>query len=148
MSRGKYNFASTVGVAITRGGPAAASSVPEALPLGGVDQGDGTAYLGVSGGGGGNGNSTATAIYTQTVVISAGAAAVEITQLVPPTTRFAAFVQNTGGNPGYIGPAGVTDATGFLVNSGQSPPVLPLGPTCPLYAYSPNGTQFTVMEFE
>ena len=146
-----FNFNSTVGVAITRGGPPLQVGVPEALPFAGVDQGDGTAALLVSGATGGSssstGNSAQKSAPTAQYTISAMAAAVQISQAVPLSTRFAVWVVNTGANPIWVGPSGVTNTTGFPVYSGSTAQ-FPIGSPVPLYAYSTAGSSVATMEFQ
>jgi len=147
-----FNFSGTVGVCITRGGPTIVVGVPEALPFAGVDQGDGTAALLVqstSGGGGGSGGgSTAqTGIPTTQYTVTAMAAAVQVTQASPASTRFAVRITNIGNNTVWIGPAGVTDSSGTPIYSGTTI-LLSVGSPVPVYAYSPAGSTVATMEFQ
>jgi hypothetical protein len=149
VARKLFNSASIVGVCITRGGPPVTNPSPQALPWAGVDQGDGTAAILVSGStsGGGGGTSAQTAIVPAQFTVSAMAAAIQISAATPASTRFMVWVTNTGGGQMWIGPSGVTNATGYPVFSGNTVQV-PLGSPVPLYAYSVAGTTAATMEFQ
>jgi hypothetical protein len=145
-----FNFSGTVGVCITRGGPPIVVGVPEALPWAGVDQGDGTAAVLVqttSGSSSSGGTSAQKGIPTAQYTVSAMAAAVQISQASPLSSRFSITVTNTGGNPIWVGPAGVTAGTGFPIFSGNTA-AFPIGSPVPLYAYSTAGSTVATMEFQ
>jgi hypothetical protein len=147
MARARYDQASRPNVVVTQ-----TPNGVEFLPLAGTLNADGsTASLQVDtggGGGGGGGGSTpvASAIYTAQFNLTAGAAAVQITRVFPPSTLFYVLVQNIDGYPAFLGPAGVTASTGVLLTSGNSM-TFALGPNAALYAYnSTGGSVVSVME--
>jgi hypothetical protein len=141
-----FNFSGTVGVCITRGGPPITVGIPEALPLAGVDQGDGTAALLVVTTSSASGTAqTGTPINQYTV--AAMAAAVQVTQATPASTRFSVWIKNIGNNTIWVGPAGVTAANGWPVYSGENEH-FPVGSPVPIYAYSTSGSVVATMEFQ
>jgi hypothetical protein len=144
-SRNRFNAQTGPGVAITRGGSAIVSGSPEALPFGGVDNGDGTCSLMVSGGGGGGGgggSSVASNIYTNQFAV--GSMPVSISNPSPVSTQFQIIVNNAGTQPMWVGGSGVTQTTGYPIYSGGSAS-FPIGNGAVLYAVSPNGTTAAVM---
>jgi hypothetical protein len=130
----KYADARAVIGAITRGGGSVSESLGAILPFAGVDQGDGTAALIVSGGGGGGGggNSIATSIATAQVALNTGTA-VLISPSTPASTQFQITVKNSGSGTIYVGAAGVTAANGFPLFQGETEP-FPVGPSAALYS--------------
>ena len=139
------NKASFPIAAITRGHPPRFTPAPDMLPLGGIDNGDGTCSLMVSGsgGGGGGGSTTASSITVQQLSVTTVG---QISAVFPAATRFLVKVLNTGGSVMYVGPSGVTASTGYPIFSGSSES-FPLNSACTLDAISPNGTTCAVIEY-
>lgn len=116
----------------------------EFFPIGGQVNPDGsTAAVDVYGGG----DSVSSSFTSDQIAITAAAPAVLISNLAPLTTQFSIWVQNVGGYPVWIGPAGVTNLTGFYLAPGNDK-AFPIGQYADLYAYNETGgTTITVMVF-
>ncbi len=138
MARARYDQAPRPNVVVTQ-----TANGTEFFPLAGVENSDGsTASLMVAGGG----DSVSSAFVVNQFSIVGGASAVQISAISPVSTRFSVMVQNIGGYPVWVGSSGVTNATGWLITSGNSQS-FPLGPNAALYVYnSTGGSTVSVME--
>ena len=143
MARARYDQSSRPNVLVTP----TANGV-EFLPVAGIDNGDGTASVSVSGGGGGGGggSSAQTSITTLQTTIVSLAAAVQVSSASPVATRFLVNALVIGGGTVYFGPAGVNASTGYPVTAGNTFSA-PLGSPVPLYAYSPTGSAVAIVEY-
>ncbi len=121
--------------------PASTASLGGFFNAAGRDQGNGTAVILVAVVAGAN-----SGIVTSQTTLTAAAPAVKITSATPAATRSSVQVTNSGANTLWVGPSGVTAATGIPIASGASM-TFSLGPNVALYGFSTSGSTAAVMEF-